>query len=173
MCVRGGNVASSLSSIIVYVYIMYVYVCARVCLYVLDYICFTADCFDMVNFVSVSKCFLTKIFGFYDQLECDSQRGGLQAYWSWLKCMSPCRLLLGLSSVLIMTKMYVALSAITGTIKWVRYLGPVSVESPSFPGMGIPMLKIRRSRDRLIFNMGIPILVRLYIYHIYILRRPL
>ena len=26
--------------------------------------------------------------------------------------------------------------------------------------MGIPMLKIRRSRDRLIFNMGIPILVR-------------
>ena len=30
--------------------------------------------------------------------------------------------------------------------------------------MGIPMLKIRRSRDRLIFNMGIPVLVRrLYI----------
>ena len=29
----------------------------------------------------------------------------------------------------------------------------------SFPGMGIPMLKIRQSRDRLIFNMGIPILV--------------
>ena len=33
-----------------------------------------------------------------------------------------------------------------------------------FPGMGIPMLKIRRSCDRLIFNMGIPILVR----HLYI-----
>ena len=30
--------------------------------------------------------------------------------------------------------------------------------------MGIPMLKIRRSRDRLIFNMGIPILVRRHLY---------
>ena len=30
--------------------------------------------------------------------------------------------------------------------------------------MGIPMLKIRRSRDRLIFNMEIPILVRRHIY---------
>ena len=30
--------------------------------------------------------------------------------------------------------------------------------------MGIPMLKIRRSQDRLIFNIGIPILVRQYIY---------
>ena len=30
--------------------------------------------------------------------------------------------------------------------------------------MGIPMLKIRRSQDRLIFNMGIPILVRRYLY---------
>ena len=30
--------------------------------------------------------------------------------------------------------------------------------------MGIPMLKIRRSRDRLIFNMGIPILVRQHLY---------
>ena len=29
----------------------------------------------------------------------------------------------------------------------------------AFPGMGILMLKIRRSRDRLIFNMGILILV--------------
>ena len=33
-----------------------------------------------------------------------------------------------------------------------------------FPGMEIPMLKIRRSRDRLIFNMGIPILVRQHLY---------
>ena len=33
-----------------------------------------------------------------------------------------------------------------------------------FPGMGIPMLNIRRSRDRLIFNMGIPILVRRQLY---------
>ena len=38
--------------------------------------------------------------------------------------------------------------------------GPVSIYRPSFPGIGILMLKIRRSRDRLIFNMGIPILVR-------------
>ena len=38
--------------------------------------------------------------------------------------------------------------------------GPVSILRPSFPGMRIPMLKIRRSRDCLIFNMGIPILVR-------------
>ena len=30
--------------------------------------------------------------------------------------------------------------------------------------MGIPMLKIRRSRDRLMFNMGIPILVRRHLY---------
>ena len=30
--------------------------------------------------------------------------------------------------------------------------------------MGIPVLKIRRSRDRLIFNMGIPILVRWHLY---------
>ena len=35
---------------------------------------------------------------------------------------------------------------------------------PYFPGMGIPMLKIRRSRDRLIFNMRIPILVRRHYY---------
>ena len=33
-----------------------------------------------------------------------------------------------------------------------------------FPGMGIPILKIRRSCDRLIFNMGIPILVRRRFY---------
>ena len=30
--------------------------------------------------------------------------------------------------------------------------------------MGIPMLKIRRSLDRLIFNMGIPIVVRRHLY---------
>ena len=33
-----------------------------------------------------------------------------------------------------------------------------------FPNYDIPMLKIRRSRDRLIFNMGIPILVRRHLY---------
>ena len=34
----------------------------------------------------------------------------------------------------------------------------------SFPGMRIPMLKMRLSQDRLIFNMGITILVRRYLY---------
>ena len=38
-----------------------------------------------------------------------------------------------------------------------------------FPGMGIPMLKIRRSRDRLIFNMVIPTPVR---WHLYIEMAP-
>ena len=33
-----------------------------------------------------------------------------------------------------------------------------------FPCMGIPLLKIRRSRNRLIFNMEIPIQVRWHIY---------
>ena len=33
-----------------------------------------------------------------------------------------------------------------------------------FPGMGISMLKLRRSRDRLIFNTEIPIPVRRYLY---------
>ena len=33
-----------------------------------------------------------------------------------------------------------------------------------FPGMRIPMLKIRRSWGRLIFQMGIPILVRRYLF---------
>ena len=42
------------------------------------------------------------------------------------------------------------------------YLGPVLIKRPSFPGMGIPMLKIRWSWDHLLFNMGIPILVSLY-----------
>ena len=33
-----------------------------------------------------------------------------------------------------------------------------------FPRYGMPMLKIRRWLDYLVFNMGIPILVRLYLY---------
>ena len=45
----------------------------------------------------------------------------------------------------------------------------VAVVSPGTPSQykyryGIPVLKIRRSWDRLIFNMGIPILVRRYLY---------
>ena len=42
--------------------------------------------------------------------------------------------------------------------------GPRLNIKPSFLAMGIAMLKIRRSRDRLIFNMWIPILVRRYLY---------
>ena len=41
---------------------------------------------------------------------------------------------------------------------------PYATWAPSFPCMGIPMWKIRRSWDRLIFNMGIPILVRRHLY---------
>ena len=47
---------------------------------------------------------------------------------------------------------------------FLRYLGSVSIWRPSFLGMGIPMLKIRRSQDRLIFNMGILTLVRRHLY---------
>ena len=36
--------------------------------------------------------------------------------------------------------------------------------APSLSGMGISMLKVRRSRDRLIFDIGIPILVSRHIY---------
>ena len=42
--------------------------------------------------------------------------------------------------------------------------GPISIWRPSFSSMGIPMLKIRRSRDSLIFNMVIPILVGQHLY---------
>ena len=46
--------------------------------------------------------------------------------------------------------------------------GPCLNIKTVFPGMGIPMLKIRRSQDRLIFNMGIPLPVR----HLYIEAAP-
>ena len=36
-------------------------------------------------------------------------------------------------------------------------LGAVSIRKTVLPGMAIPMLKIRRPNDRLIFNMEIPI----------------
>ena len=49
-------------------------------------------------------------------------------------------------------------------LRSIRHLGPVAVLRQSFSGMGIPMLKIRWSWDRLIFNIGIPILVRRYLY---------
>ena len=45
---------------------------------------------------------------------------------------------------------------------------PSQYRKPSFPRMGIPMAKIGRSRDRLIFNMGSPIVVR----HLYIEMAP-
>ena len=44
------------------------------------------------------------------------------------------------------------------------YPGPPLNIKTIFPGLGIPMLKIRRSWDHLIFNMGIPILVRRHLY---------
>ena len=45
-----------------------------------------------------------------------------------------------------------------------KYQGHVSIIKTVFSRYGIPMLKIRRSRDRLIFNMEIPILVRRHLY---------
>ena len=42
--------------------------------------------------------------------------------------------------------------------------GPRLNIKTDFPDMGILMLKIRRSWDRIIFNMGIPILVRQHLY---------
>ena len=42
--------------------------------------------------------------------------------------------------------------------------GPCLIIMMVFPGMGIPMLKIRRSWDHLIFNMGIPMLIRQHLY---------
>ena len=47
--------------------------------------------------------------------------------------------------------------------------GPISIRRLSFPGMGIPMLKVRWSWDRLFFNMWIPVLVR---WHLYIETAP-
>ena len=42
--------------------------------------------------------------------------------------------------------------------------GPCLSIKTVFPGMEIPMLKIRQLWDHLIFNMGIPILMRRYLY---------
>ena len=50
------------------------------------------------------------------------------------------------------------------TLKMKQLPGPRLNIGTVFPGMGILMLKIRRSRNRLIFNMGIPILVRRHLY---------
>ena len=44
------------------------------------------------------------------------------------------------------------------------YPGPRHNLKTVFSGVGISMLKIRQSRDSLIFNMGIPILVRRHLY---------
>ena len=51
------------------------------------------------------------------------------------------------------TMVYISLAAIFALINW--YPGP-RLNRPSFPGMAIPMLKIRRSWDCLIFNNGDP-----------------
>ena len=45
-----------------------------------------------------------------------------------------------------------------------KYPGPHLNIKMSFLDMRIPVLKIRRSRDRLFFNMGIPMLVRRHLY---------
>ena len=50
------------------------------------------------------------------------------------------------------------------SLYWIRTLGHVSIWRPSFPGMVIPMVKKRQSWARLIFSMGIPILVRRHLY---------
>ena len=49
-------------------------------------------------------------------------------------------------------------------IKWIQELGSHLNIKTVFPGMGITMLKIRQSQDRLIFNMGISILLRQNLY---------
>ena len=53
--------------------------------------------------------------------------------------------------------------------QWGIHSGPRLNIKTVFPGMEILMLKTRWSRDRLIFNMGIPILVR---WHLYIVTAP-
>ena len=50
------------------------------------------------------------------------------------------------------------------TVTLERHMGPSQYKDRLSQVMGIPMLKIRRSRDRLIFNMVIPILVRRHLY---------
>ena len=47
---------------------------------------------------------------------------------------------------------------------WSLDQGPISIKRPSFLGMGIPMFKMRQLWDRLMFKMGIHILVRWHLY---------
>ena len=49
-----------------------------------------------------------------------------------------------------------------GTLRytWAEYRSGQWMLGPIFPGIGFPIIKIRRSWDRLIFIKGIPILVR-------------
>ena len=44
-----------------------------------------------------------------------------------------------------------------GFEKWSGTGGCLNIKICRLTSIGMPMLKIRRSRDRLIFNMGIPI----------------
>ena len=44
------------------------------------------------------------------------------------------------------------------------FIGPNPDIKTFFPRYGIVILKVRRSRDGLILNMGIPILVKRYLY---------
>ena len=58
----------------------------------------------------------------------------------------------------------VTLSALVSSVFFVKGPVPHLNIKTVFPDMGIPMLKIRQSWDRLIFNMGIHTLVRWYLY---------
>ena len=62
----------------------------------------------------------------------------------------------GISSNLIISYcVYIEWMPIFGSEE-LRYLGAVSISRCCLTSIGIPMLKIRRSRDRLIFNIGTP-----------------
>ena len=49
------------------------------------------------------------------------------------------------------------------TFNWLKPRPRLNIKAV-FPGMGIPMSKIRRSEGRLIFNLGMPVLVRRHLY---------
>ena len=46
----------------------------------------------------------------------------------------------------------------------IHWYGPRLNIKTVFPMYGIPMLKIRRSQDRLIYKIGVPLLVRRHLY---------
>ena len=60
---------------------------------------------------------------------------------------------IGMSSVEVKLDINITQSSTAALVEW--YLGAVSILRCRLTSIGIPMLKIRRSPDRLIFNMGI------------------